>query len=208
MPVELRVSQLCVERGGRMVLDRVTLAAEQGAALVVTGPNGVGKTTLLRAIAGYLPVASGTIDLEGGNPELEVAEQLHYVAHQNAIKTTMTVRENLDFWSVMLDGEGTASVERALDTFHLSELASFPAGYLSAGQKRRTALARLLVARRMLWLLDEPTVALDAASRDAFIEAGNEHLDSGGIIIAATHIPLPFTNSRELPLGQFSGAAA
>jgi len=209
-------TDLVLERGGRVVLLGVSFEAVAGQALVLTGPNGAGKTTLIRACAGLLPVSSGQISLVGGNGELTIAEQCHYVGHLNALKTSMSVRENLLFWAAFLKigstetrledtgqtdkGSVRALVDGALEWFRLRDLADVPSGYLSAGQKRRAALARLLVARRPVWLLDEPTVALDAQMRDLFVDVVDEHLLSGGIVLAATHLPLPFRTKRELRL--------
>ena len=208
MPLVLTIDQLSVERGDRIVLSGVDLTIGAGTAVVVTGPNGIGKTTLLRAIAGYLPVSHGTISLAGGGAEAELAEQLHYVGHHNAVKDSLTVRENLWFWAKFLGDGASIAIDDALRQFRLADLAEIAAGYLSAGQKRRIALARLLVAPRGLWLLDEPTVALDDVSREAFIAAGNGHLESGGLIVAASHLPLPFAQCQELRLGDRAEAAA
>ncbi len=195
----LVASQLAVERGGREVLRDLSFTVGSGTALITTGPNGVGKTTLIRTIAGFLRPRQGTIALSGGDDERDVREELHYVGDANAIKATLTVRENLEFWGMYLGGAG--DIERALEQFRLAALANIPVGYLSSGQRRRTALARLLAAHRPLWLLDEPTVALDDVSRDALIAAGNAHLEDGGIIVAATHLPLPFDRTEALRLG-------
>ena len=195
----LVASHLAVERGGREVLRDLSFTVAAGNALIATGPNGIGKTTLIRTIAGYLPSRQGSVVLSGGDDDCDIREELHYVGDANAIKATLTVRENLEFWSVYLGGDN--DIERALEQFQLTALANISVGYLSSGQRRRTALARLLAARRPLWLLDEPTVALDDVSRDALIAAGDSHLNEGGIIVAATHLPLPFERTQALRLG-------
>ena len=194
----LVASHLAVERGGREVLRDLSFTVAAGHALITTGPNGVGKTTLIRTIAGYLRPRAGSVALSGGDGERDIREELHYVGDANAVKPTLTVRENLEFWGLYLGGAG--DIERALEQFRLTALANIPVAYLSSGQRRRTALARLLAARRPLWLLDEPTVALDDVSRDALIAAGDSHLDAGGIIVAATHLPLPFERTQALRL--------
>lgn len=202
---KLVASRLVVERAGRAIIAGLDFAVDAGAALVVTGPNGVGKTTLIRAIAGFLPVTEGRIELLDGDPDAGLNEQLHYIGHQNAIKSALSVRENVAFWAGYL---GSApKVDEALERFGLAALADVPTAYLSAGQKRRTALARLVAAQRTVWLLDEPTVALDAASRDALVAASDAHLASGGIIVAATHVPIPFRETRELDLSKIGMAA-
>ena len=195
----LVASHLAVERGGREVLRDLSFTVSAGNALIATGPNGIGKTTLIRTIAGYLPSRQGSVAMSGGDDDRDIREELHYVGDANAIKATLTVRENLEFWSVYLGGD--SNIERALEQFQLTALANIPVAYLSSGQRRRTALARLLAARRPLWLLDEPTVALDDVSRDALIAAGDTHLNEGGIIVAATHLPLPFERTQALRLG-------
>ena len=175
---------------------------------MLVGPNGAGKTTLLRTIAGFLRPAAGTIHLEGGGDELSVAEQAHFIGHANAIKAHLTVRENVVFWAKYLGGaaDAEARVDAALEHFAISALAEFPAAYLSAGQKRRVGLARLLVAARPLWLLDEPTVSLDAASTKVLGAAVNAHLANGGLVIAATHLPLGFARAREFDVAAASGS--
>jgi heme exporter protein A len=177
-----------------------------GQTLLLTGPNGAGKTTLLRIIAGFLPPTAGCVTLSGGNPKLTIAEQAHYVGHLNAVKARLTVAENAAFWAQFLGGSATL-VDRALERFGLAPLADFPAGFLSAGQKRRLGLARLLVAQRTLWLLDEPTASLDDAASTIVAETIEAHVTAGGLAVVATHLPLGLSGARELRLGETPGAA-
>ena len=202
--LRLRVEALNVARGGRKVLAGVSFAVSGGEALVVTGPNGAGKSTLLRAIVGLLPRQSGTVCLAGGAPDSELFQQAHYLAHADGLKAALTVSENLEFWADYLGGAPdprSQSVEAALAAVGLSHALRAPFGVLSAGQKRRAALARLLVAFRPLWLLDEPMTALDRASREKFAAAMRDHCALGGLIVAATHEPLGLEEARELALG-------
>ena len=161
--MQLVAENLVLERGGRNVVDGLSLRLEGGAALVLTGPNGSGKSTLLRSLAGYLRPASGSVRIIGAGDDRETSEVCHFVGHLDGIKTHLTAAENLAFWATYLGGSAdlAARVEAALQRFALDALADIPAGYLSAGQKRRLALARLVAAERPLWLLDEPTVSLD-----------------------------------------------
>ncbi len=198
--MRLRASRLSVERGGRIVFSELSFAIESGESLVVTGRNGAGKSTLLRALAGLLPLAQGDISLEPRADE-NLCEHMHYIGHADALKGTLTVSENLEFYAALLDlGEGGMEPRAALAAFGLGHVAHLPATYLSAGQRRRAALAKLLVARRPIWLLDEPTTALDAASQAFMAGAMAEHLSGGGIIVAATHAKLDLP-ARELNLG-------
>ena len=201
--MQLIAENLRIERGSRPVIDGISFAVKSGEALVLTGPNGAGKTTLLRALAGFLSASSGSIVLQGGDADKLLAEQCHVVGHANALKSSLTVYENVAFWAAYLAGAdgATERSSRALEHFGLSDLAEFPAGYLSAGQKRRLGLARLLAAERPIWLLDEPTVSLDTVSTKLLSDAVNAHTANGGIAIAATHLPLGFERARELPLG-------
>jgi heme exporter protein A len=178
-------------RSGREVFAGLGFSVEAGQALLVLGRNGAGKSSLLRMVAGLVRVAAGRLDLEGGDPELTLPEHAHYVGHQDAVKPALTVAENLAFWGRYLGGDTAGeAVEAALDALGLGPLADLPAGYLSAGQKRRLSLARLVAVARPVWLLDEPTSALDAASQDRLIALMHRHLATGGIILAATHGPI------------------
>ncbi|MGH6812256.1 MAG: heme ABC exporter ATP-binding protein CcmA [Methylocella sp.] len=196
----LSASRLTVERGGRVVFSNLSFALDAGASLTVTGPNGAGKSTLLRALAGLLPLHGGAISctpLSGGT----LAEQAHYVGHADALKGLLTVAENLEFLAAMLNaGHGGMPVETALAEFGLSHAANLPVAYLSAGQKRRAALARLLVVKRPVWLLDEPTTALDAASQTRMAKIMAAHLAQGGMVVAAAHAELGLPG-QELRLG-------
>jgi heme exporter protein A len=157
-------------------------------------------------IAGLIRPAEGRLVLEGGDAELSAGEQAHYVGHLDPIKPALTVTENLAFWARFLNGKadvgGTALVERGLTAVGLADLAQLPAGYLSAGQRRRLSLARVLAAPRPIWLLDEPTTALDAASQDRLRRVMHDHLSSGGLVIAATHGPLGLAEADQLRLGK------
>lgn len=198
--MRLTGDKLSAVRGGRTLFAGLGFAVEGGAALVLTGANGVGKTTLLRIVAGLMHPAAGRIALEGGAAEVPVSEQCHYVGHLSAIKPALSIEENARFWSGFLGG-APDRLEAALDTFGLDALRDIPAGYLSAGQKRRLGLARLLLAERPLWLLDEPTTSLDSAAQDVLSGVVNKHLAAGGMAVAATHMALGFANARELRLG-------
>jgi len=197
--MRLMATGLACERGGRPVFSGLDLAVDGGQALAVVGPNGAGKTSLLRVLAGLLPAAAGRVSLAGGEPEASLPEQTHYLGHQDALKPALTVKENLAFWTAYLGGAGGAA-DGPLASVGLSALAETPAAYLSAGQRRRLSLARLLAVRRPVWLLDEPTAALDAAAQAMLGGLMRTHLAGGGIMVAATHGPLP-VEGTELRLG-------
>jgi heme exporter protein A len=203
--VQLVAENLVLSRGGRTVVDGLSLRIASGEALLLTGPNGSGKTTLLRALAGFLAPTSGAIHLEDAPAERERAELAHFVGHLDGLKSHLTVAENLAFWAAYLDEGGGAQgqrLEAALDRFDLAALADIPAGYLSAGQKRRLALARLGVAERPIWLLDEPTVSLDTASVALLVKAIAGHVAGGGLAAIATHVPMALERAREIRLGR------
>ena len=188
----LSVRDLGVSRGGITILEGIGFTVSPGAALVLTGPNGIGKTTLLRTIAGLQPPSGGTVDLP--------SEGLAYAGHADGLKATLTVAENLTFWAQIFGQDGIGAALRAMD---LEALADRPAQNLSAGQKRRLGLARLLVTGRRLWLLDEPTVSLDTASVRLFAEAVRSHLASGGAALMASHIDLGLTEAKSLNLAPY-----
>ena len=190
--MELQLINLAVARGGVAVLDGVTLALSAGQAMVLRGANGIGKTTLLRAVAGLQPVLRGQIVV----PEEGVA----YGSHADGVKATLTVAENMRFWARVY---GTGEIADALRAMDLTSLADRRAGEVSAGQKRRLGLARLLVTGRKVWLLDEPTVALDTASVALFGAVVRAHLAAGGVALMATHIDLNLPEARDMDLTQY-----
>jgi heme exporter protein A len=190
-------------RGGREVFSGLEVTAESGRAVAITCPNGAGKTSLLRLLAGLLAMAGGSISLEGGDPELTLPEQAHYLGHRDALKPALSVSENLSFWREFLGGGasgGESIAAQALAAVGLDHVAHLPAAYLSAGQRRRLSIARLLAVKRPVWLLDEPTSALDVAGQSAFAAIMTGHLADGGIILAATHTPLGIA-VQELRIG-------
>jgi heme exporter protein A len=205
--MRLSASNLACHRGGREVFAGLSFAVASGEVLAVTGRNGAGKSSLLRTIVGLVRVAGGSLTLEGGDPELTLAEQAHYLGHQDALKPSLSVAENLKFWSGFL-GRKAADDAAALAAVGLDSLADLPAAYLSAGQRRRLSIARLLAVKRPIWLLDEPMSTLDAAAQERLGALMRTHLAEGGLILAATHGPLGLAATRELRLDAFGGASA
>jgi heme exporter protein A len=198
--MRLEATDLVCQRGDREVFRGLGFAVAAGEALVVTGRNGAGKSSLLRMVAGLIRLAGGRLALAGGDPELTIPEQAHYLGHHDALKPALTVAENLDFWTRYLAGR-TETLAEALQTVGLAALRDLPAGYLSAGQQRRLSMARLITVPRPIWLLDEPTAALDVAAQSRLAELMQAHLAGGGMILAATHGPLGLATVRELNLG-------
>jgi heme exporter protein A len=197
--MRLGAIDLACIRGGREVFEKLHFSVQAGEMVAITGPNGAGKSSLLRLIAGLLRPSRGQLILDGADAELSIGEQAHYIGHQDAIKPSLTVGENLTFWNNALDG--TREVALALAGVGLAALAHLPALYLSAGQRRRLSLARLLAIARPIWLLDEPGSVLDAGGQAMLIEIMRTHLDGGGIVLAASHGCLDLEAAQELRLG-------
>lgn len=205
--MRLTALDLHCHRGGRDVFAGVGFSVGAGEALTVTGRNGAGKSSLLRAVAGLLRLVRGKLSLEGGDAELSIAEQAHYLGHQDALKPALSVAENLGFWTGFLGAPATG-IGAALETVGLATLAALPAAYLSAGQRRRLSIARLVAVKRPIWLLDEPTSTLDAAAQIRLTDLMAVHLKGGGLILAATHGPLGLAGTRELRLDRVAAAPA
>jgi len=198
--MRLAADNLACDRGGRAVFTGLSFTLSAGEALVVTGRNGAGKSSLLRMIAGLVHIAGGRIELTGADSEMTLAEQSHYLGHHDPLKPSLSVGENLRFWAEFLGGSGDA-VQPALEAVGLAPLESLPAAYLSAGQRRRLSIARLVAVKRPIWLLDEPTSALDAPSQARLAELMRGHLTGGGLIVAAAHGPIGLDAPREMRLG-------
>ncbi len=197
--MQLDVNNLAVERGEEMIFSGLSLAVASGEIVTVEGANGSGKSTLLRALAGLLPVAEGSITFTGSD-EFEgtpLDRACHYLGHENAMKPQISVGDNLAFWQKVA-GHPHLDPAEALDCVGLAGLAPVPFGHLSTGQRRRAAIARLLVAWRPVWLLDEPTAGLDLASRRQFVAIMDTHRDDGGLVVAATHEPLGDTRRIDI----------
>lgn len=206
----LIAENLAARRGEDLLFVDISFSLEEGGALILTGANGSGKSTLLRVVAGLLRPDSGSVSYtpQGGGEARPAGEAAHYLGHRNAMKPELTVEENLSFWKDFLGDAGGGAglcVGEAAETVGLGGIAHLPFGYLSAGQQRRFAFAKLLVAWRPVWILDEPTAALDAAADRMFASLVSGHLARGGIVLAATHQPLGLEGAKELRMKGFAG---
>ncbi|WP_375552049.1 MULTISPECIES: heme ABC exporter ATP-binding protein CcmA [Rhodophyticola] len=190
--MHMTVTDLACARGSLQVLAGVSFPLSPGQALILRGPNGSGKTTLLRTLAGLTPPLAGRIEAE--------PDAIAYAGHADGLKAQLSVAENLRFWAGIFGGGG---IDDAVSAFDLAELLDRPAGELSAGQKRRLSLARLLVTGRAIWCLDEPTVSLDASNVARFAAAVGTHLAGGGSAIIATHIDLGLPQADILDISPF-----
>ncbi len=195
----LNLKNLSVRRGGRLLFEGLSLALAAGEAAALTGRNGAGKTSLLRTIAGLVQTEAGQVTFGELDPSVARAEGLHLIGHLDGLKPARTAREELEFWSRWTGGSATSTAD-AIKTLELSTLLDLEVRRLSAGQRRRLALARLIAAPRPLWLLDEPLSPLDAGWRERFGQVMAEHLATGGLIVAAVHDPLPVSH-KTLEIG-------
>ncbi|CAN7453055.1 heme ABC exporter ATP-binding protein CcmA [Rhizobium rhizogenes] len=208
--MHLSAENLAARRGEDLIFANVSFDLGGGEALILTGRNGSGKSTLLRVVAGLLRPEKGKVILTDsqGESDRQPGEVSHYLGHCNAMKSELTVAENLTFWKEFLsDMEGGTglAIEDAAEAVGLADITHLPFGYLSAGQQRRIAFAKLLVAYRPIWILDEPTAALDTAADRLLAELISSHQTAGGIVLAATHQPLGLANAREMRMTGFAG---
>ena len=210
--MRLTADRLAARRGEDLLFSDISFDLRAGEALILTGRNGSGKSTLLRVVAGLLRPEKGTVTWSSPDADgsVRASEACHYLGHRNAMKAELSVEENLSFWkSFFGDFSGGAglSVAEAAERVGLGGIAHLPFGYLSAGQQRRMAFAKLLVAHRPVWLLDEPTAALDTRAEATFADLIREHLDRAGILLAATHQPLGLQGTQELRMTGFTGVS-
>lgn len=204
--MRLEISDLAVARGETIVFQQISFALGAGEGLLVTGPNGAGKSTLLRAMVGFLPLIAGFVRFDGGSVDGsdELAAHAHYLGPNNGLKGALTVEENFSFFQKFC-GAPLLSPHAALDKVGLAHVLRVPFSDLSTGQRRRVAIARLFLNYRPVWLLDEPTSGLDAASEKVFAQLLAHHLEAGGIVVAATHLPIKVRGMKRL---RFEGGDA
>jgi heme exporter protein A len=197
--MRLSAAGLACRRGGRDVFSGVGFSVSAGEALAITGRNGAGKSSLLRMVVGLIRPLAGRLWLDGGDRELSIAEQAHYLGHQDPVKPSLSVVENLQFWAAFFGGSAF-KVGETLEAVGLGAIGGLPAAYLSAGQRRRLSIARLLTVKRPIWLLDEPSSTLDTAAQTRLTEIMRSHLTEGGLILMATHGALELAGTQELSL--------
>lgn len=203
--MRLSVNNVSCDRGERTLFRDLSFTLDKGGGLILTGPNGVGKTSLLRILAGLLRATSGHVALEGGDPDRDLAEQVHFIGMKEALKPSLTVLEHLRHWRELFQSPRPATSPEEVEAGLLSSMlldqqAHLPVAYLSAGQRRKLALARLLVAPRPIWLLDEPLNALDRNAREAIRGHLARFMESGGMLVMATHEPIVLPGTRILGL--------
>lgn len=186
----LRLSDVACLRGGRMLFRGVTIDLKAGDSALLTGPNGVGKSSLLQICAGFLPAFAGQVERRGG---MALADE------RLALDMERPLRRALSFWA-RLDGGEDGTLDHAMDTMDLSKLADLPVRMLSTGQRRRAMLARVIASNARIWLLDEPGNGLDDASLDLLGRAVSRHLAAGGVVLAASHQPLPLAKPVRIDL--------
>jgi heme exporter protein A len=199
--MRLSGSRLECVRGGKRVFSELDFELGAGEALLLLGPNGAGKSSLLRIVAGLLRPSAGRLALAGAGSDRSLAEHAHYLGHLDPLKSSLSTLENLRFWARFLGGGRGKPPAEALAAAGLGAVGDLPAGYLSAGQRRRLSIARLIAVERPLWLLDEPASSLDAGGQRLLRDVMCRHLAAGGLILAATHASLGLDAARELRLG-------
>ncbi|WP_281977165.1 heme ABC exporter ATP-binding protein CcmA [Pseudorhizobium flavum] len=208
--MRLTAEGLAARRGEDLLFSNISFDLGMGQGLILTGRNGSGKSTLLRVVAGLLRAERGKVTWHSGEEVVRASEACHYLGHRNAMKAELSVHENLAFWKEFCGdfsgGEGVLVAEAA-EQVGLGGIAHLPFGYLSAGQQRRMAFAKLLVSYRPVWILDEPTAALDTRAEATFADLIRQHLARGGILLAATHQPLGIEGMQELRMTGFAGVA-
>jgi heme exporter protein A len=199
-PYSLEVKNLQLLRSGREILSDVSFKVKAGEALLLRGANGVGKTSLLMALAQYLHIEAGSVNWEckkSDDEERYLLEDMHFISHQHSIKGNLSLKENLEFWANLCGGSAK-EVKDALVSIGLDMAANFDAALLSAGQKKRLSLGRLLVSQKPIWLLDEPTSALDSEGDRLVAKMIDAHLDMGGLLISATHLDLAMKKNKRI----------
>ena len=197
--MQLIAKNLACDRGETRIFEGVSFALKSGEGMLVTGPNGAGKSSLLRVVAGFLPAAMGMVAFDGN----DVAQFAHYLGPQNGMKPALTVSENLEFWQNYF-GNADLGTVAALDRVGLSHVHHVPYSDLSTGQKRRIAIARLFLNHRPIWLLDEPTSGLDRHAEEVFAGIVADHMKAGGIVVAATHLPIDVDGMKRLRFAERS----